>query len=57
MSLPAFLSWNSLKLHDIPVTPKMIKMVITDIHSSIVFDLDCTPQAVLENNESSFDTY
>ena len=57
MSLPAFLSWNSLKLHDIPVTHKMIKMVVTDIHSSIVFDLDCTPQAVLENDEPSFDTY
>ena len=47
MSLPAFLSWNSLKLHDIPVTPKMVKTIITDIDSSIAFDLDCTPQAVL----------
>ena len=32
-------------------------MVITDIDSSKAFDLDCTPQAVLENDEPSLDTY
>ena len=35
--LPAFSSRTNLKLHNIPVTPKLFEKVITDLDSSKVF--------------------
>ena len=49
--LPFFLSRTNLKLHNISITPKMVKKVITNLHSSKVPGPDCIPVVVLENCE------
>ena len=50
ISLPVFLSRTTLKLH-IPVTPKMVKKVITNIDLSKASGPDSIPVVVLKNCE------
>ena len=40
-----------MKLHNISVTPKMVKRVKTNFHSSKAFGLDCIPVVGLRNCE------
>ena len=49
ISLPVYSSRTNLKLHNIPVTFKMVKMVITNLDSSKASSLDCIPLVVLKN--------
>ena len=51
ISLPVFSPRTSLKLHDISITPKMVKKVITNLDSSKASGLDCIPVVVLKNCE------
>ena len=51
ISLPIFPSRTNLRLHNISVTPKMIKKVITNCDLSKVSCLDCIPVVVLKNSE------
>ena len=51
ISLPVFLSRTNLKLYNISVTPKMVKMVIMNLDLSKVFGPDCIPVVVLKNCE------
>ena len=50
MSLPVLLSRNNLKLHNIPVTPKLVKRVITNLDSSNAFGLDWILVVILVKN-------
>ena len=52
ISLPVFPSRTNLKLHNISVTPKMVKQVITNLDSSKGCGPDCIPVVVLKNCES-----
>ena len=49
ISLPVFPSRTNLKLHNISITPKMVKKVITNLDSSKTSGLDCIPVEVLKN--------
>ena len=49
ISLPVFPSRTNLKLHNISVTPKMVKKVIMNLTKAS--GLDCIPVAVLKNCE------
>ena len=49
ISLPVFPSRTNLKLHNIFVTPKMIKMVITYLDSSKASGPDYIPVVILKN--------
>ena len=51
ISLPAFPSRANLKLHNISITPKMVKNVITNLDSSKASGPDCIPVVVLKNCE------
>ena len=51
ISLPVFPSRTNLKLHEISITPKIVKKVITNLNSSKVSRLDCIPVVVLKNCE------
>ena len=51
ISLPAFPSRTNLKLHNIPLFPKMVKKVITNFDSSKASGPDCIPVVVLKNCE------
>ena len=51
ISLPVFPSRTNLKLHNISVTPKMVKKVIMNLDSSKAFGPDCIPVMVLKNCE------
>ena len=51
ISLPIFPSRTNLKLHNITVTPKMVKKVIMNLDSSKAFDPDFIPVVVLKNWE------
>ena len=51
ISLPVFPSRTNLKLHNISITPKMVKKVITKLDSSKVSGPDCIPVVVLKNCE------
>ena len=51
ISLPVFPSKTNLKLHNISITPKMVKKVITNLDSSKASGPDCTPVVVLKNCE------
>ena len=51
ISLPVFLSRTNLKLHNISVTPRMVKKVIKNLDSSKVSGPDCIPVVVLKNCE------
>ena len=50
-ALPVFPSRTNLKLHNISITPKMVKKVITNIDSSKTSGPDCIPVVVLKNCE------
>ena len=51
ISLPVFFSKTNLKLHNISITPKMVKKVITNLDSSKASGPDCIPVMVLKNCE------
>ena len=51
ISLPIFPSRTNLKLHNISVTPKMVKKVIMNLDSSKVSGPDCIPVVILKNYE------
>ena len=54
VSLPVSLCRANLKLHNISVTPKMIKKVITIVNSSKASGPGCIPVVVLKNCERDF---
>ena len=49
ISLPVFPSRTNLKLHNISVTPKMVRKVIMNLDLSKASGPDCTPVVVLKN--------
>ena len=51
ISLPVFFSRTNLKLHNISVTPKMVKKVITNLDSSKASGPDFVPVEVIKNCE------
>ena len=51
ISLPVFPSRTNLKLHNISITSKMVKKVITNLDSSKASGSDCIPVVVLKNCE------
>ena len=51
ISLPVFSSRTNLKLHNISVTRKIVKKVITNLDSSKATGPDCIPVVVLKNCE------
>ena len=50
-SLPVFPSRTNLKLHNISVTPKMVRNVVRSFALSKASGSDCIPVVVLENCE------
>ena len=52
ISLPVFSSRTNLKLHNISVTRKIVKKVITNLDSSKATGPDCIPVVVLNNCKS-----
>ena len=54
ISLPVFPSRTNLKLHNISVTLKMVKKVITSLDSSKISGISCIPVALLKNCEPEF---
>ena len=51
VSLPAFPSRTNLKLHNISVTPKMVRKVVMNLDLSKASGPDCIPVVVLKNCE------
>ena len=51
ISLSVFRSITNLKLHNISVTPKMVKKVIMNLSLSKAFSPDCIPVVVVKNCE------
>ena len=51
ISLPVFPSRTNLKLHNISVTPKMVRKVVMNLDLSKASDPDCIPVVVLKNCE------
>ena len=51
ISLPVFPSRTNLKLHNVSVTPKMVKKVIMSLDLSKAYGPDCIPVVVLKNCE------
>ena len=51
VSLPVFPSRTNLKLHNISVTPKMVRKVVMNLDLSKASGLDCIPVVVLKNCE------
>ena len=51
ISLPVFPSRTNLKLHNISVTPKMVKKVIMNLDLSKASGLDCIPVVIPRNCE------
>ena len=51
ISLPVFPSRTYLKLHNISMTPKMVRKVIKNLDSSKASGPDCIPVVVLKNCE------
>ena len=49
ISLPVFPSRTNLKLHNISVTPEMVKKVIMNLDLSKASGPDCIPVMVLKN--------
>ena len=50
-SLPVFPSKTNLKLHNISVTPKMVRKVVMNLDLSKASGPDCIPVVVLKNYE------
>ena len=51
VSLPVFPSRTNLKLHNISVTPKMVRKVVMNLHLSKASGPKCIPVVVLKNCE------
>ena len=51
VSLPVFPSRTNLKLHNISITPKMVRKVVTNLDLSKASGPDCIPVVVLKNCE------
>ena len=51
ISLPVFPSRTNLKLHNISVTPKMVRKVVMNLDLSMASGPDCIPVVVLKNCE------
>ena len=51
ISLPVFPSRTNVKLHNVSISPKMVKKVIRNLDSSKAYGLDCIPVVVLKNSE------
>ena len=51
VSLPVFPSRTNLKLHNIPITPKMVRKVVMNLDLSKASGPDCIPLVVLKNYE------
>ena len=51
VSLPVFPSRTNLKLHNISITPKMVRKVVMNLDLSKASDPDCIPVVVLRNCE------
>ena len=51
ISLPVFPSRTNLKLHNISVTPKMVRKVVMNLDLSKATDPDCIPVVVIKNCE------
>ena len=51
ISLPVFPSRTNLKLHNISVTPKMVRKVVMNLYLSKASGSDCIPVVVLKNCE------
>ena len=51
ISLPVFPSRTNLKLHNISVTPRMVKNIIMNLDSSNACGPDCIPVVVLKKCE------
>ena len=51
ISLPVFSSRTNLKLHNVSVTPKMVKKVIMNLDLSKATDPDCIPVVDIKNSE------
>ena len=51
ISFPVFPSRTNLKLHNISITHKMVKKVITNLDSSKAYGRDCIPVVLLKNCE------
>ena len=51
ISLPAFPARTNLNLHNISITSKMVKKVITNLDSSKVSSPDCIPVVILKKCE------
>ena len=49
ISLPIFPSRTNLKLHNISITLKIVKKIITNLDSSKVSGPDCIPVVILKN--------
>ena len=54
ISLPAFHSKTSVKPHNLPLTSKLDKKVMTNLDSSKAPGPDCIPLVVLKNCEPQF---
>ena len=52
VSLYVFPSRTNLKLHNISITPKTVKKVITNLDSSKASGTDCLPVGILKNCET-----
>ena len=57
ISLPVFPSRTYLKLHNISITPKMVKNVIMNLYSSMGSGPDCIPVVALKNVSLNFHKY
>ena len=57
VSLPVFPSRTNLKLHNISVTPTMVRKVIMNPDLSKASGPDFIPMVVLKNSEANFLTY
>ena len=51
ISLPVYPSRTNLKLHNISITLKMVKKIITNLDLSKASDPDCIPVMILKNCE------
>ena len=52
ISLPVFSTRTKLNLHNIPITPKLVRKVINNLDLSEASGSDCIPVVVLKNCES-----
>ena len=56
-SLPDFHYRTNLKLHNISITPKLVKNIITKLDLSKACGLDCIPVVLLRDCEPELSIY